>query len=218
MSEQHNPKARILVDIDATLYDANSLFIRLFREIHGIDLAAISDWDFYQQHMSAEEFGRFIKHHFHAEHEVKRAAPFRGAVEALRDWADAGAEIHVVSDRPTSARRATRHWLEEIGVPFERLVARTPIDKVAYVRRQRIDLVIDDKPATLAGCATLGVPSATLAYPYNRDVLAAHPQIIHARHWPSLRRKVDAHLVAHHGLDLTPAEAGQEPKAPWTRG
>lgn len=205
---------RILVDIDSTLYPANEIFLRLFREMYGIELGTIRHWDFYQRHMDDAEFGRFISEHFHAEHEILAARPFRGAVEALRAWADAGARIHIVSDRLPNKRAATRRWLQRIGVPCERLVVRSPIDKIAYARRARIDLIVDDRPDTLAAAVAAGIPAATLVYPYNRRVLAEHPGIMRARSWTALRALVDAHLadrpVAGPAADEAPAAVDED--------
>lgn len=185
----------ILVDIDSTLYDSDPLFIKYLQQLHGVDVEEITRWDFWREHMSAEQFVALIRDHYHSPDEIMAATPYPGAVEAVGAWFRAGAAIYVASDR--NLRRtgeATRDWLTAIGLPHTELVLRSPFDKVAYALEHGIGLVIDDKPETLARAAEAGLAVATILHTYNRDAVATHPSIIAAPDWPSLRRKVARRL------------------------
>lgn len=188
----HRRVRRILVDIDATLYDSDPLFIKYFRQLHDIELERIAEWDFWRGLITAEEFVVLIQKHYHSTAEIIGARPYRGAAEAINAWRAAGITVHIVSDRRPRTAAATRAWLAKIGLSYDKLVLRSPIDKIDYALRHRIDLVIDDKPATLRRAIEVGLQAATLTYPYNRGVLAEYPRIIHAARWPVLARRLVA--------------------------
>lgn len=185
----------ILVDIDSTLYDSDPLFAKYLQQLHGVSMGEIERWDFWRDHMTARDFAVLIRDHYHSPAEILAATPYPGAVEAVGSWYAAGAAIYVASDR--NSRRtggATRAWLAAIELPHTELVMRTPFDKVTYALESGIALIIDDKPGTLIQAVESGLAAATILHAYNRDAVAAHPEIIAAPDWPTLRRKVGRRL------------------------
>jgi len=188
------PALRIMVDVDGTLYDSDALFVRSFRRA-GIPLRKeqISGiWDFWRSHMDHATFAAVIRDHFHHPEAIAANRPYAGAAEALRAWADLGAEIHIVSDRAAETTAATAAWVEQIGIPAVEVVCEDGIDKVAYARDIGVRVALDDKPSTLAGMAAAGLAGGTIVYPYNREVVAASPLLSGARSWPALRRRIEA--------------------------
>jgi uncharacterized HAD superfamily protein len=184
-------RLRILIDIDSTLYDAGPLLAECFAHVFDMHEVPMHAWDFWTDQISREAFDTMIDEHFHAPDAIARQNPYPGAAEAIARWKAAGHEIHIVSDRAATASASSAAWLEAHGISFDRIVCERHIDKVAYVERERIDLVIDDRPETLAGVAALGVPAATIAYPYNARVRTLHQIIAGAPDWDVLAGQVD---------------------------
>jgi uncharacterized HAD superfamily protein len=181
---------RILIDIDSTLYDAGPLLAECFAHAFDMHEIPMHAWDFWTDQVSREAFDAMIDEHFHAPAAIARQTPYAGAREAIERWREAGHEIHVVSDRAVGATEPSAAWLRAHGIPFDRLVCERHIDKVAYVEREGIDIVIDDRPETLEGVARLGVPAATIAYPYNARVRSLHPMIVGEPDWERLAEGV----------------------------
>ena len=51
--------------------------------------------------------------------------------------------------------------------------------------------MIDDRPETLEGIAQIGVPAATISYPYNARVRSLHPGIVGEPDWTRLAEGVN---------------------------
>lgn len=190
------PIRSILVDIDSTLHPMGEQFARFLRSDHGIEIAPerIDSWDLTELGISDDDVRALIAR-CHADEEIEAAIPYPGSVETLRRWAAAGVRIHIVSDRASRTEGATRRWLERIGVPLAALAIGPGIDKLDYIRRQRLDLAIDDKPAFLETLVAAGVPSATLIHPYNRRQVANYSSIIAATDWAGLAGDLERRFV-----------------------
>ncbi len=182
---------RVMVDIDDTLYPAEDLWARIFREHYGTELGPIRRWDFWQDYLEPDVFFHLVRTHFHAPEAIRTNLPFSGSGAALRAWKRAGIEIHIVSDRAPSTGRSTRAWLRRNEIPFDICVFQSPIDKVAYAKKAGISLVIDDKPTTIVGCVEAGIPVATVAHRFNAGVRRKHPNtIIAAEDWYDLSERL----------------------------
>jgi uncharacterized HAD superfamily protein len=184
--------ARILVDIDATLYDSAPLWAELFARFHGIALkeSDVVRWDWWRDFVSDAEFEDLIKA-MHARSSVMSRRPFDGAPETIRRWHDQGIEIHIASDRATSSARVTGEWLRRHGIPYDHLICRRGIDKVEYAVEHGLGLIIDDRPDTIERAVAASIPAATLIYPYNRLVVERNPQVIAAKSWPKLATRIE---------------------------
>lgn len=185
---------RVMVDIDDTLYPAEDLWARIFREHYGTELGPIRRWDFWQEYLEPNVFRHLVATHFHSADAIRNNLPFSGSGAALRAWKRSGVEIHIVSDRAPVTGRSTRAWLRRNEIPFDATVFRSPIDKVAYATEHRMSLVIDDKPLTLEGCIAAGIPVATIAHRFNATTRRKHPSIIAAEDWYDLSERLAEHF------------------------
>jgi uncharacterized protein len=132
--------------------------------------------------ISEDEVNRLIDI-AHTPDELTRFRPVSDAVSALRAWRNAGAEVTVVTGRPTQTRDASRAWLDANGVPYDGLYF---LDKYARFTSHEPEaddyLTMDDLPgfgfrlavedsldmaARLA--AFLPVPVVLMDRPWNRD-------------------------------------------------
>jgi uncharacterized HAD superfamily protein len=186
-----------MVDVDSTLYPSDPIFVRGMAELYGISITLedMDEWGWPARYISDEQFARLIREFFHAESEIAAAVPFPGATSALAAWRRAGHQVHIVSDRHPRTRAATLAWFARVGITYDACVLRSPIDKISYARRHRIDIIIDDRSDTLVRARESGLGAATLVYPANRRILEADPGIVRADNWRSLRREIDRRLI-----------------------
>ena len=200
---------RVMVDIDDTLYPAEDLWARIFREHYGTELGPIRRWDFWQDYLEPEVFAHLVRTHFHSADAIRTNLPFSGSGAALRAWKRAGVEIHIVSDRVPGTGRSTRAWLRRNEIPFDLCIFESPIDKVAYAKKAGIHLAIDDKPTTIAGCLEAGIPIATISHRFNAAVRRNNPAIIAAEDWYDLAERL---------AETFPRLVGAIPNARATKG
>lgn len=185
--------ARIVVDVDGTLYDTKPAFSRQFAARHGIAIAPdeITEWDFWKGRISLPEFLTLIGEGLHSQAEILGAPPYPGARAALAAWHQAGAEIFVASDRAEEAGVLTGRWLTEQGIPFDDLVCAPALNKVEYAQSIDAGLIIDDKPATIRAALAAGIPVGTIIHPYNLAEVGL-PGVTAATAWPGLRHGLEA--------------------------
>lgn len=106
--------------------------------------------------------------------------PLPGAIETVRAWSAAGAEIAVVTGRPAHTRDISRRWLERHGVPHREL---TFVDKygragsasedeevlpLESLRRDSYRLAVEDSLPTARFLAERGMPVLLVDRPWNR--------------------------------------------------
>jgi uncharacterized HAD superfamily protein len=182
----------ILVDIDSTLYDADPVYLRYFDRLFGVKVEPhdLLDYNFWGGRLTSEQFDEVITW-LHCEEEILGAVPYPGAVEALRMWAAAGVDIHIVSDRKPHTRAATVRWLDAWQIPRVATVLEHRFDKLAYAQAHDIGLVIDDKPRFIEASLAVGIVPATILHAYNRGLVAADARIIGADDWTDLSRLIE---------------------------
>jgi hypothetical protein len=176
---------RIGIDIDSTLHPYWEQFAFCARKRFGVDLPYDQQvtWDI--RELRPEQFRACIAD-THSDRMIMAAKPFPGAVETVRAWHDAGHEIHVVSHRHSGAHDATARWLDEIGLPYERLDV--SYDKVTYAREAGLELLIDDSPVNLTAAMDAGLRTATLRHPWNRDLCEEETDVVCGTDWFELAR------------------------------
>jgi hypothetical protein len=123
----------------------------------------------------------------HEDGQVLAAVPYPGAVEAVRDWHEAGHFIHVTSHRQKGCEPATTAWLQRIGLPYDEVYC--SFDKVGRCEEIGIDLLIDDAPVNLQRALEAGIRAATLVHPWNRE-LCETEDIVGAADWPELEDRL----------------------------
>jgi uncharacterized HAD superfamily protein len=186
--------SRILVDIDSTLYEMLPVLAACSGRLFGVSFHPqdVDDWDYWAKIGLTLPQWLAIIDASHDRAQILANQPAPGSVEAIRRWAGRGAVIHVVSDRKPETFEPTRAWLANIGMPTHVLSLAARLDKLAYVREQGIDLVIDDKPSLISALVAAGVPVATLAYGYNREVIAlGTDRVIAAPDWARLAAGIE---------------------------
>jgi uncharacterized protein len=177
---------RIAIDIDSTLHHYWDQLDAVAQRRFGVALpyAEQATWDIGR--LEPEQVRAAVAE-THEDEQVLAAVPYPGAVEAVRDWHEAGHFIHITSHRSASAHDATARWLDGIGLPYDELYC--SFDKLSRARAIAIDVLVDDSPANLLGALDSGMTAATLVHPWNRT-LCEEESVICAPDWPMLHERL----------------------------
>ena len=182
---------RIAIDIDSTLHHYWDQLDAVAQRRFGVALpyAEQATWEI---GLLEPEQVRAAVAETHQDDQVLAAVPYPGAVEAVRDWHEAGHFIHVTSHRSASAHDATARWLDAIGLPYDELYC--SYDKVTRCQEIGIDVLIDDSPDNLRGAIDAGITGATLLHPWNRE-LCETEDVVCGEDWPELARNLQPVLA-----------------------
>ncbi len=181
---------KIAIDIDSTLHHYWDSLSAAAKRRFGVDLPYDDQVTWQIPRLKPEQLRTCIAE-THSAEAVLGAEPYPGAVDVVRRWHDAGHWIHVTSHRDGSARDATARWLDRIGLPYDDL--HCSWDKIGRAKELGIDVLIDDSPVNLVAAIEAGILAATIAHPWNRDVVEEE-DVVAAGDWPELERKLAAFL------------------------
>jgi len=157
---------RILVDMDATLYDAP--FAEACRVMWGADCSPTREaktWLWYQDYVTNDQWQKAVDF---VHDRLAWYSPFPKAVETLQA-VSRHFEIIVTSQRAAEYDVDVGWWLVANDIPAHKRVIR-PGSKLELF--QKGDIVIDDAPHNIIGAIQKGAHVITLSYPYNRDTEA----------------------------------------------
>jgi uncharacterized HAD superfamily protein len=178
---------RIAIDIDSTLHHYWDRLSDAALRRFGIDLPYEEQLDWGITRLRPDQLQLCIEE-THCAEAILAGEPYPGAVETVCRWREDGHFIHITSHRDVCARAPTAAWLEDIGVPYDDLHCSD--DKVGRCVDIGIEMLIDDSPVNLARALEHGIVVATILHPWNRD-LCEEEDVICARDWPALARKLD---------------------------
>jgi uncharacterized protein len=179
---------RIAIDIDSTLHHHWDLLSAAARRRFGVELPYGEQVTYGSTRLRQCQMDVCV-HETQTDEAILSATPYPGAVEAVRAWHDAGHFVLVATYRPGGCTVATRTWLERIGLAHDEL--RCTEDKLATCRELAIDLVVDDAPDVLRAVVDAGLAAATIAHPWNEDVVAEE-DVVAAPDWPALVARLEA--------------------------
>jgi ribosomal protein S18 acetylase RimI-like enzyme len=135
----------------------------------------------------------------HHDEELLAMAPIDDAVEVLRQWANAGREVAIVTGRPPSTHDVSRAWLARHDVPHHDFVM---VDKygrfstentiaitLPELATRRFSFAVEDSPTMAKFLATeMKVPVALLDRPWNQ--MENHPLITRLGDWREIAKIV----------------------------
>ena len=179
---------RILVDMDATLYDAP--FGEACRVMWGADCPPTREaktWLWYEDYVTSDQWQLAVDL---VHDRLTWYSPFPKAVETMQA-ASHDFEIIVTSQRAAEYDVDVGWWLVHNAIPAHGRVIR-PGCKLELFKEG--DIVIDDAPHNIVGALERGAEVITLSYPYNRftKCLGAH----HANDWGQIREILKG-MIAH---------------------
>ncbi|CAA9529497.1 MAG: hypothetical protein AVDCRST_MAG13-4036, partial [uncultured Solirubrobacteraceae bacterium] len=181
---------RIAIDVDSTLHHYWDVLSDTARRRFGVELPYEEQFDWGVTRLKPEQL-RVCIEETHSEDNILAGRPYPGAVETINRWHEAGHFIHITSHRSTGCQTATARWLERIGLQYDELYCSW--DKMSRCGEIGIDLLIDDAPENLRKAVDRGIAAATIAHPWNEDVVAEEG-LIAADDWPTLAARLEASL------------------------
>lgn len=181
---------KIAIDIDSTLHHYWDDLAKAARRRFGVHLPYDQQVTWEIDQLRPEQLKVCIAE-THSEDVVLKAEPYPGAADVVRRWHEQGHWIHITSHRATTAHACTAKWLERHEIPFDDL--HCSYDKIARAKELGIDVLIDDSPVNLTNALQAGIVGATLAHPWNRDLIEEE-DVVAAEDWPELERKLQPFL------------------------
>jgi len=195
---------RVYVDLDDVLCETARALMRLLAGMFGKEVAFEEIAAFNLQKsfgLTEGEYERFMAE-AHRPEALSGIEPVPGAVEGVREWAEAGLDVCVVTGRPKACAAVTRGWLDRQGVVYSGLLF---VDK--YGRRDSWvepgdllsldDLVreaflfaVEDEPGTASYLLrNARMPVVLLSRPWN-DVFRFDEEgkgsLVRCRDWPHM--------------------------------
>ncbi len=181
---------RIAIDIDSTLHHYWPLLSAAAKRRFGIELPYDRQFTWAISRLRKEQL-RVCVEDTHSEKAIRSAKPYPNAVETVNRWHAEGHFIHITSHRAEHCHRATKDWLDGIGLVYDDLYC--SYDKIARAREIGIDVLIDDSPVNIVRAIDAGIKAATIRHPWNQDV-CEEEEVICAPDWPELGRRLDPFL------------------------
>jgi uncharacterized protein len=183
--------AKIALDIDSTLHPYWDLLQRVVRERYGVELPYDEQSEWGIRALERDAVIHCVEE-THSDENILAGVPYETAVETVRDWHAQGHWIHVTSHRRVQTADATACWLDRLGIPYDDL--HCSFDKVTRCRELGIHVLVDDSPVNIVRAREAGILPATIAHPWNREVVE-RDGVIAASDWEGLRRLLDPVLA-----------------------
>lgn len=106
---------RIYIDFDDVICETGRYFVKLAKELFGIDVP-YSEVQFFNLKkafdLSEEQYNELMKVGHYPEH-LLRFDETHGAVDTINRWIDEGHEVSVITGRPFDAYEPSRKWLDD---------------------------------------------------------------------------------------------------------
>lgn len=186
----------IQVDVDSTLYDSSTLFAKVAKDYHEVDLPINSNnWHAYYDYAEADVLHKVFRKS-HSREMVEQQVPYDGAVEVLAEIAGRGHDVFYVSDRHPQAAGALKDWLLACGFLTE---ATTNVivgkDKRQWMRQTNPEMVIDDRVRTMMMARfELGSTVFSIAQPWNTNLYKEVDGIHICKDWAEIGSEIERYL------------------------
>ena len=173
-------KPTLCIDVDSTTWDTGARVREVVLETTGeaLDLEAVSTWtqilDAYGEEVTTEIFERVL-----SPERVHEREPYPGSEEVLRHLQEErGLRVHFVTRNhdPGAMTPRLEPWLKGHFGPEVGLTV-TSGDKLDVLRRLGAFGLIEDRPEILHRAADAGLWVAARIQPWNRELLAARPEV-----------------------------------------
>lgn len=172
----------VYIDVDDVVSKTTETYPRVVGEEFGrtVFFEDLTTFDLRVSFQLTDNEFHYFFDRVHQEDFLMSFDPVEGAVEGLREWADQGYGIEIVTGRPTSARDVTLAWLDRHRVPYENFIM---VDKYnrpgndlsiavskAELAARHYDLAVEDSADMALFLANeMGVKTALIDKPWNRS-------------------------------------------------
>ena len=168
------------LDVDSTVWNLGAWVCEAVFDVTGetLDPEACTTWthvlDAYGEEAAMEIYTRALN-----PYRVREREPYPGAAEVLRRLQEErGIRVHFITHNwdPEAMEPHLGPWLREHFGPSVGLTVTTK-DKLGILRSLDAFGMVDDRPETIVHVADAGLWAATMLQPWNRELVAAHPNI-----------------------------------------
>ncbi|RMG00414.1 MAG: hypothetical protein D6726_11275 [Nitrospirae bacterium] len=156
-----------VVDIDNTLWQFCDALFEKLRYINP-EFPPVSewrDWDFWEDHCSEKEFFKAISS-IHLNQDSPEYTPYPDARDFLLSLKQRGYRVVIASHRDGDARVPTENWLKKHHLFYDEL--HLSYDKTTIFGKETA-IVVDDAPHILEKATMMGISSAGLMFPWNKE-------------------------------------------------
>jgi 5'(3')-deoxyribonucleotidase len=157
----------IAIDVDDTLGDFSSAFIKYIKKIkkRDVDIHDLKLEEWWQAWGNTPENTNKIIYEFLESDDVMRMRPRIGAIRALKILKQAGHKLYVITGRPAKVHDRTKEWVknnlpdvfEEVFCTDFHIVNHGTETKGKIAQKIGASVLIDDYPGYAKECAELGI-------------------------------------------------------------
>lgn len=168
------------LDVDSTVWNLTAWVCEAVLEVTGktLDPKSCTTWthvlDAYGWAAAVEVYERAL-----SPERVPEREPYAGSAEVLRRLQEErGIKLHFITHNwnPEAMTPHLEPWLKEhFGTDVGLTV--TTEDKLGILEELGAFGMVDDRPGTIERVADAGLWAATMLQPWNRELVAGHPQI-----------------------------------------
>lgn len=164
---------RIAVDFDGTLAEQESALCEVLRDDYDIDIYPEDFRTWHQDiHGTDLRWGSALKKYWDDPDFIDRVEPHAGAVEAMQQLHDAGAELVIATHRKADDEAVTREWLDTHNIPYDEF----QIGKGWNKANANADVLIDDHPKNITDVVEADQRGIILLTQFNFDMLDDLPE------------------------------------------
>lgn len=185
----------VYIDMDDVLCETAQHFLTILEREFGkkFFFEQLTDFDVGQACALTEGEREQLYRIVHDADELLSIAPIDGAVSVLRDWAEAGYEIAIVTGRPPDTYEPSIEWLRRYQVRHDSFLIVDKYGRFAADGTKSISLdaltercfswAVEDSPTMAIYLASqMKIPVALLDRPWNRKCLK-HDLVGRHNHW-----------------------------------
>jgi uncharacterized HAD superfamily protein len=185
----------IYIDMDDVLCETAQHFLTILEREFGkkFSFEQLTDFDVGQACALTDEEREQLYRIVHNPDELLSIPPIDGAVSVLRDWAEAGYEIAIVTGRPPDTYEPSIEWLRHYQVRHDSFLIVDKYGRFAADGTKAISLdaltqhcfswAVEDSPTMAIYLASqMKIPVALLDRPWNRQCLK-HDLVGRHNHW-----------------------------------
>jgi uncharacterized HAD superfamily protein len=194
----------IYIDMDDVLCATAQHFLTILEREFGkkFSFEDLSDFDVGQACALTDDEREQLYRIVHNADELLSIPPIDGAVNVIRDWAEAGYEIAIVTGRPPDTYEASIEWLRRYQVRQNSFLIVDKYGRFAADGTKSISLealsqhsfswAVEDSPTMAIYLASqLKIPVALLDRPWNRTCLK-HDLVGRHNHWHDIAHALPA--------------------------
>lgn len=178
---------KIAIDVDGVLAEQISPALEAIDSDHHMTKSDIQRWD--QPIPEAEtNIKEVIEKNLQDMEFVLSMSAISGAIEGMKDLQRLGHSLYIITDRPSSARLATKEWIIQQGIPFDKITHTNGKSKAESDAR----VLIDDYPKNIDEFAGKSRYGLLFSQPWNESYQLTGRNQYRVRDWTEVVSKINS--------------------------